>query len=302
VPVGRDQIQHIEMARDIAQRFNHIYGQEFFVLPEALIEEQVATLPGLDGRKMSKSYDNTIPLFAGGSKQLRETIMRIVTDSRAPGEPKDPDTTALFTIFRAFASEAETAAFEQALREGISWGQAKQVLFERIEADIAPMRENYEALIAKPAAIEEILHEGARKARAIAAPLIGTLRDAIGLRASTASSAAPAAKASAKSANKPRFASFRDPDGSFRFRLFAADGEELLLSKSFDDPKTAGSVQKQLKSLGGNNAVVHAQLLGAILELDGQHVAVMPEHRDAQARDEAIARLRDALDTLAAQE
>src|SRR5690242_1853853 len=105
VPVGRDQIQHIEMARDIAQRFNHTYGREFFVMPEALIEEQVATLPGLDGRKMSKSYDNTIPLFEGGPKALREAIMKIVTDSRAPGEPKDTDDSALFTIFKAFRSE-----------------------------------------------------------------------------------------------------------------------------------------------------------------------------------------------------
>ncbi|MES1154217.1 MAG: tryptophan--tRNA ligase, partial [Rhodanobacter sp.] len=148
VPVGRDQIQHIEMARDLGQRFNHLHGREFFVLPEALIEEQVATLPGLDGRKMSKSYDNTIPLFAGGKKVLREAIMRIVTDSRLPGEPKDPDDCALFTIFRAFAGETETAAFRQALLDGIGWGEAKQVLYERIEADLAPMRERYEALMA----------------------------------------------------------------------------------------------------------------------------------------------------------
>ncbi|NMW23491.1 tryptophan--tRNA ligase, partial [Rhodanobacter denitrificans] len=163
VPVGRDQIQHIEMARDLGQRFNHLHGHEFFVLPEALIEEQVATLPGLDGRKMSKSYDNTIPLFAGGKKQLREAIMRIVTDSRLPGEPKDPDDCALFTIFRAFANESETAAFRQALLDGIGWGEAKQVLYERIEADVAPMRERYEALMADPAAIEAILQQGAQK-------------------------------------------------------------------------------------------------------------------------------------------
>lgn len=307
VPVGRDQIQHIEMARDLGQRFNHLHGHEFFVLPEALIEEQVATLPGLDGRKMSKSYDNTIPLFAGGKKQLRETIMRIVTDSRAPGEPKDPDDCALFTIFRAFASETETAAFRQALLDGIGWGEAKQVLYERIEADVAPMRERYEALMADPAAIEAILQQGAQKARAIAAPKVAALRDVLGLRAMTTAPARidqpkAAPKAAPKQGKMPRFASFRDADGSFRFRLFSAEGEELLLSKPFADPKAAGALQKQLKALGAAAAVLQIQPLGMSLELDGEAVASTPDYRDGQARDEALAQLRDALDQLAAQE
>ncbi|HZY34451.1 MAG TPA: tryptophan--tRNA ligase [Rhodanobacter sp.] len=303
VPVGRDQIQHIEMARDLGQRFNHLHGHEFFVLPEALIEEQVATLPGLDGRKMSKSYDNTIPLFAGGKKQLRETIMRIVTDSRAPGEPKDPDDCALFTIFRAFASEIETAAFRQALLDGIGWGEAKQVLYERIEADVAPMRERYEALMADPAAIEAILQQGARKARAIAAPKVAALREVLGLRAmTTAPARIDQPKAAPKQGKMPRFASFRDADGSFRFRLFSAEGEELLLSKPFADPKAAGALQKQLKALGAAAAVLQIQPLGMSLELDGEAVASTPDYRDGQARDEALAQLRDALDQLAAQE
>src|SRR5690606_12830211 len=113
VPVGRDQVQHIEMARDIGQRFNHLYGGDYFTLPEAAIEEQVATLPGLDGRKMSKSYDNTIPLFAPRA-ELKKLVFSIVTDSRAPGEPKDPNGSALFEIYQAFASAAETAAMRQA--------------------------------------------------------------------------------------------------------------------------------------------------------------------------------------------
>ncbi|MBQ4854755.1 tryptophan--tRNA ligase [Rhodanobacter sp. B2A1Ga4] len=303
VPVGRDQIQHIEMARDLGQRFNHLHGHEFFVLPEALIEEQVATLPGLDGRKMSKSYDNTIPLFAGGKKQLREAIMRIVTDSRLPGEPKDPDDCALFTIFRAFASEAETAAFRQALLDGIGWGEAKQVLCERIEADVGPMRERYEALMADPAAIETILRQGAQKARAIATPKVAALREVLGLRAMTT---APTATAQSKGAPKPgkmpRFASFRDADGSFRFRLFSAEGEELLLSKPFADPKAAGALQKQLKILGAAAAVWQIQPLSMSLELDGAAVASTPDYRDGQARDEALVQLREALDQLAAQE
>jgi tryptophanyl-tRNA synthetase len=303
VPVGRDQIQHIEMARDIGQRFNHIYGREFFVLPEAVIEEQVATLPGLDGRKMSKSYDNTIPLFAGGAKHLRETVMRIVTDSRTPGEPKDPDSSSLFTIFHAFASDAESAAFRRALEEGIGWGEAKQVLYERIEADVAPMRERYENLISRPAAIEDILREGARKARAIAAPKLAELRDAIGLRAmSSVTMRAGSARLPNKSIKSPRFASFRDTDGSFRFRLFSSEGDELLLSKSFKDPKAAGVVQKQLKTLGGSAAALHVLPLSLVLELDGEPVASTPDYVDEPARDEALSYLREALDMLAAQE
>lgn len=303
VPVGRDQIQHIEMARDIAQRFNHIYGHEFFVLPEVVIEEQVATLPGLDGRKMSKSYDNTIPLFAGGTKQLRETILRIVTDSRMPGEPKDPDSSSLFTIFRAFASEAESAAFRRALEEGIGWGEAKQVLFERIETDIAPMRERYETLIARPADIEDILREGARKARAIASPKIAELRDAIGLRGMSAATVATGkSRQTSRAIRAPRFASFRDTDGSFRFRLFSSDGEELLLSKPFQNPKDAGAVQKRLKTLGGAAATVHILPNSLVLELDGEPVATAPDYPGDLARDEAVTYLREALDRLAAQE
>lgn len=303
VPVGRDQIQHIEMARDIAQRFNHIYGGDFFVLPEVVIEEQVATLPGLDGRKMSKSYDNTIPLFAGGAKHLRETIMRIVTDSRLPGEAKDPDSSSLFTIFRAFASDAEATAFRKALEDGIGWGEAKQVLYERVEADVAPMRERYDELIAKPQAIEEILQEGARKARATAAPLIATLRDAIGLRSGAALvQSGSQAKPAQKQGKLPRLVSFRDGDGSFRFRLFSADGEELLLSRSFADPKSAGVTQKRLKGLGAAAAVLQLRQGGMALEVDGEHIGDTPEYGDEPARDEALARLREALDQLAAQE
>jgi tryptophanyl-tRNA synthetase len=301
VPVGRDQIQHIEMARDIAQRFNHIYHGEHFVLPEAHIEEQVATLPGLDGRKMSKSYDNTVPLFAGGTKGLREAIMRIVTDSRLPGEAKDPDSSALYTIFRAFASEAESDAFRQALVNGIGWGEAKQVLFERVEAEVAPMRQRYDDLIAKPAAIDEILHEGARKARAIAVPKLAALRDAIGLRASSSPVAKTAHVVKTPAGKAPRLASFRDAQG-FRFRLFSAEGEELLLSIAFDDPKAAGVVQKRLKTLGSAAAVWLAQDDALVLQLDQAAVASSPAYADAVARDAALARLQQALDQLATQD
>jgi tryptophanyl-tRNA synthetase len=302
VPVGRDQIQHIEMARDLGQRFNHLHGREFFVLPEALIEEQVATLPGLDGRKMSKSYDNTIPLFAGGSKALREAIMRIVTDSRAPGEPKDPDDCALFTIFRAFASETETAAFRRALLDGLGWGEAKQVLYERIEADVAPLRAHYDALMADPAAIEVILQEGAGKARAIATPKLAGLREVLGLRAMRTAVAAASPARAAKAERVARLASFRDDEGRFRFRLFSAEGEELLLSVPFADPKAAGASQKRLKQLGAVAAVVQVRGAALVLEMDAEAVASTPDYPDEAAREQALARLRLALDQLAAQE
>ncbi|MGN6482196.1 tryptophan--tRNA ligase [Luteibacter sp.] len=301
VPVGRDQIQHIEMARDIAQRFNHIYGRDYFVLPEVQIEEQVATLPGLDGRKMSKSYDNTIPLFEGGSKALRDTIMKIVTDSRAPGEPKDTDDSALFTIFKAFATPHESAAFADALHGGIGWGEAKQVLFERIEADVAPMRERYDSLMARPDDMEDILLAGAAKARAIAVPLLEQLRDAVGLRTfRPAAKVEPVAAKPAAKAKPPRFASFREADGSFRFRLFGADGEELLLSVAHADPKAAGAARQMLSTLGGAAAIIESQGDHVVLLVNGEPVASGQPYPDEVARAAAMLRLRAALDALAA--
>ncbi|HRQ65103.1 MAG TPA: tryptophan--tRNA ligase, partial [Xanthomonadaceae bacterium] len=162
VPVGRDQVQHIEMARDIAQRFNHLFctKRPLLVLPEAVVDDNVATLPGLDGRKMSKSYDNFIPLFAGGTKALKESILKIVTDSREPGEPKDPDSNALLPIYRAFAGDADAQTFAADLRAGLAWGEAKQRLFQRLDAEIAPMRAQYDALMARPDEIEDVLRGG----------------------------------------------------------------------------------------------------------------------------------------------
>jgi len=180
VPVGRDQMQHIEMARDMAARFNHVYG-EHLVLPEALIEESAATLPGLDGRKMSKSYGNSIPLFAGAA-EMKKLIFSIVTDSRVPGEPKDSERSALFQIYQAFATPEETSRMRAAFAGGIAWAEAKRALFERIEAEVAPMRSRYQSLIADPPAIEQRLQQGAAKARVIASPFLAELRGAVGLR------------------------------------------------------------------------------------------------------------------------
>ncbi|MBM4202378.1 MAG: tryptophan--tRNA ligase, partial [Gammaproteobacteria bacterium] len=180
VPVGRDQIQHIEMARDMAARFNHIYG-EHFVLPEAQISEETALLCGLDGRKMSKSYDNTIPLFAS-EKALRKLIMKVKTNSQLPGEPKDPEGCTLFGIFRAFASAAEAAAVRKRYEEGIAWGEMKTFLFEYLNGHLEAARERYEALIEAPAQIEQALQDGAAKARAVATPFVQELRASVGIR------------------------------------------------------------------------------------------------------------------------
>ncbi|MDP4300913.1 tryptophan--tRNA ligase [Leptothrix discophora] len=253
VPVGRDQIQHIEMARDVAQRFNHLFGagRELFVLPQAEVEEDVATLPGLDGRKMSKSYDNTIPLFDGGAKALREAVARIVTDSRLPGEPKEPEDTALVTIFDAFADAAERAAFRDALRAGLAWGDAKQRLVEQIERSVAPMRERYETLIAHPERIEETLQAGAAKARAIARPLLDELRHAVGLRRmQPIATVAPDAKAAAKAtaAALAQFKQYREADGRFHFKLVGADGEVLIQSVGLAEGREAGRWVQQLRS------------------------------------------------------
>ena len=246
VPVGRDQIQHIEMARDMALRFNHHYG-EHFVLPEAVIEESVALLPGLDGRKMSKSYDNTIPLFAP-REQLRKLIAGIVTDSRAPGQTKDVEGSALFQIYQAFASASETAGLRRAYADGIGWGDAKQLLFERIDQEVAPLRERYHALLANPNEIETLLQAGAAKARVIATPFMLELRRAVGLR-SLASTVSATAKTKPARAATPAFKQYREKDGRFYFKLLGADGHLLLQSLGFDSPKEAafaiGRLQKE---------------------------------------------------------
>ncbi len=180
VPVGQDQKQHVEMARDIAQRFNHHYG-ETFVVPEPVIGENTAVLKGLDGRKMSKSYNNTIPLFAP-EKKLRKLIMKIKTNSLEPGEPKDTADSTLFEIYQAFATPGETAEVAKLYAEGIAWGEMKQKLFEYINDHIKPARDEYERLVADPAIVEAELLKGAERARAICTPFLEQIRDAVGIR------------------------------------------------------------------------------------------------------------------------
>ncbi|BFM07604.1 tryptophan--tRNA ligase [Halioxenophilus aromaticivorans] len=180
VPVGRDQIQHVEMARDIAGRFNHHYGERF-VLPEATVDDNVAVLQGLDGRKMSKSYGNTIPLFLP-QKKLQKHINKIKTNLLEPGEPKDPDTSTVFQIWQAFATPDQVNEMRQSFADGIAWGEAKKQLFALIDAELAEGRDRYEQLLAKPAEVEAVLQAGAEKARASSKQFITQLRAAVGIR------------------------------------------------------------------------------------------------------------------------
>ncbi|MGB1141750.1 MAG: tryptophan--tRNA ligase, partial [Halioglobus sp.] len=180
IPVGRDQIQHVEMARDIAQRFNHNLA-ELFTLPEAVVDDNVAVLQGLDGRKMSKSYNNTIPLF-GAEKQLRKAINKIKTNLLEPGEPKDPDTSTVFQVWAAFAGPEDTARMRQEFANGIAWGEAKKQLFELINAELADARDTYQRLMDDPGHVESVLQAGAERARAHSAALMGRVREAVGIR------------------------------------------------------------------------------------------------------------------------
>ncbi len=287
VPVGRDQIQHVEMARDIAQSFNYLYGQgrELFVLPQVQIDEEVAILPGLDGRKMSKSYDNTIPLFEGGSAALKSAIARIVTDSRLPGEPKEVEGSHLFSLYQAFASSEQSVQLRADLQQGLAWGEAKQRLYELLEHTLAPMRERYVELMSRPDQIEDILQAGADKARAYARPLMQEVRAAVGLRAARPQATPAVEKTKAK---KAKFIQFREPDGQFRFRLVDSENVELLLSEPFANPKDAGAF---IKALQADN---YAQYLQA--EAQQIHL-VWNERRIASLELAQQSRLLSALDS-----
>lgn len=180
VPVGKDQTQHLEMARDIAARFNHHFG-EHFSMPQTIVDDKVSVLPGLDGRKMSKSYNNTIPLWLP-EKQLRKHIMKIKTNSLEPGEPKNPDDSFVFEIYQAFATAEQTAQMRQDFADGIAWGEAKQQLFLTVDEQLRDFREKYFILINNPHIIEDELQKGAEKARAFATPFLTRLKEAVGIR------------------------------------------------------------------------------------------------------------------------
>ena len=180
VPVGEDQRQHVEIARDIAMNLNRIYGKALKV-PEPEISPEVGEIPGIDGRKMSKSYENTLPLFAPEAA-LRKQIMRIVTDSRRPEEPKDPETCNLFKIFRHVGSAERVQEVRQAyLDGGLAYGVLKQELYETMLARFAPVREKFFALMADTSQVDKVLDSGAQKAREIGQPVLARVRKAVGL-------------------------------------------------------------------------------------------------------------------------
>lgn len=180
IPVGQDQKQHLEITRDIAQAFNQTYG-EILTLPAPLIQDNVKTVPGVDGRKMSKSYGNEIPLYAP-PKELKKRINQVVTDSKSVEEPKDPETCNLFAIYRLFASPEDIESTrQQYLKGGIGYGEMKKRIFELIDAYVAENRNKYDTLMNNTAEIDHALEQGAKKARAIAQPLLKKIRKAIGI-------------------------------------------------------------------------------------------------------------------------
>ena len=288
VPVGRDQVQHIEMARDFAARFNHLYGPHF-ELPEAQVDEHVATLPGLDGRKMSKSYDNTIALFAS-SAQLRRQILSIVTDSRAPGERKDTEGSALFQIYQAFAEPEQTEAMRQAFADGIAWGEAKLALYGLIESQVAPMREKYEALMARPDEIEVVLREGAIKARRIATPFLERLREAVGLRDLRSGATAAAAPRAAR--RLAGIKQYPESDGRFQFKLVDGEGRLLLLSLGHASAREAGQQLARLREDAGAS-LRPGEGEGAV-QMGDELVGVLAPDATLDQVREALAALADA--------
>jgi tryptophanyl-tRNA synthetase len=183
VPVGKDQVQHVEIARDIAERVNHTWGEGTLRLPAVRVKSESAVVPGVDGRKMSKSYDNALPCF-GSPAELRKAVMRIATDSTPPDAPKDPDSSLVFRIHRALLDEAVGASLAARYRAGISWGAAKKLLADDLETQLEGARARYASWIARPEAIDLLLAEGARRARRIAGPVLGRVRAALGVSSS----------------------------------------------------------------------------------------------------------------------
>ncbi len=181
VPVGKDQFQHIEMGVDIAQTINHTYKEDVLVIPEPYSTPASQTVVGLDGRKMSKSYNNTIPMFLP-EKKLRKKVMKIVTNSQTIEEPKDPDTCSVFTLYKLFANAEQIEALRNRYTAGgMGWGEAKQALFEAMNEQIAPYRERYNDLMDNKDYIDQQLKLGGERARSIAAETIKRVRKAIGI-------------------------------------------------------------------------------------------------------------------------
>jgi tryptophanyl-tRNA synthetase len=187
VPVGKDQIQHVEITADVAGAINHCYKSELLTIPKPVFQSSTEVVQGLDGRKMSKSYDNTIPLFMP-TKKLRKLVMKIVTNSQEVDEVKDPDTCNVFAIYKLFANEQQQEDLKARYRAGgLGWGHAKQELFEILEETFAEKRQRYDELMADKTYLDKVLADGAAKARVIAAATIVRLRNAAGIGSQTKS-------------------------------------------------------------------------------------------------------------------
>ena len=272
IPVGKDQIQHIEMARDIAGRFNHTY-QKIFTLPEAVVDEQTQLIPGLDGRKMSKSYDNTLPLFCSAD-ELYKLIKQIKTDTREPGEPKDADSSTIFQLYNCFANEQESSAMRQQFENGIGWGDAKKELFEFLDGKLSEPRARYNELMKDLTAVEEVLNKGAEKARAVAAPILDQVRIASGIRPLTY--VAPEAAEETKKKEKSAEAIARAEEGRRRGILMQlkpllaqveqADDKAIAAQQVIAD-KTAQveSLKKKAKQKAQNELDILQEELAAYL-------------------------------------
>ena len=180
VPVGQDQKQHIEMTRDIALKFNHHYG-DILTPPEAVIDEHTGVLPGIDGKKMSKSYNNTIPVF-NAEEELRKVIMKIKTNSLEPGEPKDSSDSNIFNIYNAISPKEKVDDLQKLYDEGIAWGEAKKILFEELSSFLRPFNNEYSKIIKDKSYVEKTLIEGSEKALSISGPIIKEVRQAIGIK------------------------------------------------------------------------------------------------------------------------
>jgi tryptophanyl-tRNA synthetase len=181
VPVGKDQKQHLEIARDLAGKFNRTYGKEVFRLPDPAILEAVSVVPGVDGQKMSKSYGNTIDLF-GNPKKIRKTVMKVVTDSTPLEAPKDPDTCNVFALYKLFASDEEQADLAARYRAGgMGYGEAKKALADKLDETFGPYRDRRAELEANPDEVEDVLRDGAKRARAAMEPVVAAAREAVGL-------------------------------------------------------------------------------------------------------------------------
>ena len=179
VPVGPDQLQHLEMTRDIANRFNHLY-KKIFNVPEAIIQDDGKVVTGLDGRKMSKSYNNIIPLLSD-EKTLKKSIAKIITNSLEPGEPKDIDGCNVFNLYSHFSTSKEQSDFANEYADGISWGEAKNKLFQSVNAELTPIRETFNTLQQDKSLVNDLLDAGAAKVRPLAAEMLGEIRELVGI-------------------------------------------------------------------------------------------------------------------------